>query len=76
MVERIAYDVWFTDELIRRCQAHAAQGFRLAATLVSANKAEVTLVFESFEWNGVPFPSAELRDMRRDSPGAARSSSS
>lgn len=57
LVEKIPYDVWFTDELIRRCQFRAAHGYRLASTLVSPNKSEVTLVFEKFEWNGVPFPS-------------------
>lgn len=62
LVERIAYDVWFTDELIRRCQFRAAHGYRLASTLVSPNKSEVTLVFEKFEWNGVPFPSGRSDD--------------
>jgi hypothetical protein len=66
LVEKIAYDVWFTDELIRRCQSHATRGYRLAATLVSSNKSEVTLVFEAFEWNGVRFPASSARDDERE----------
>lgn len=62
ITERIPYDVWFTDELIRRCRARAAQGYRLSATLVSVNKAEVTLLFEQIEWNGVRFPAAPPAD--------------
>lgn len=56
VVEKIAYDLTFTDELIRRCRLRAAQGYRLAATTVAANKTEVLLVFEALEWNGVRFP--------------------
>lgn len=65
LVERIAYDVWFTDELIRRCQARATHGYRLASTLVAPDKTEVTLVFEKFEWNGVPFPSTSPKSEGR-----------
>lgn len=61
IVEKIAYDMAFTDELIRRCRARAAQGYRLAATFATSNKAEVTLVFELIEWNGVPFPTSASR---------------
>lgn len=56
VVERIPYDVGFTDELIRRCRARAIQGYRLAATAVATNKTDILLIFEEFEWNGVPFP--------------------
>lgn len=58
VIERIPYDVGFTDELIRRCRARATQGYRLAATAVATNKTDILLIFEAFEWNGVPFPPA------------------
>lgn len=63
IVERIPYDLSFTDELIRRCRARAVQGYRLAATTVAMNNKEVLLVFEAFEWNGVTFPTRRGPDM-------------
>jgi hypothetical protein len=65
VVERLTYDVWFTDELIRRCHVRAAQGYRLAATCATSNKSEIVLVFEVIEWNGVSFPSGESELSKR-----------
>ena len=60
VIERVAYDMRFTDELIRRCRARAAQGYRLATTLPSTDKREIVLVFEAIEWNGTRFPPRPL----------------